>query len=118
MIANRRKRLKIVMAGVNVVFQTFDTYRKNKLVSLAEKNELSREEKNSYLFKSGLSTMREFDHPLPAIRLESVSRTIGEFIENADVGVAVENNCKALIDKADFTVDKNDVIYKLINKLV
>ena len=41
-----------------------------------------------------------------------------ELIENADIGVAVENNCKALINKADFTVDKNDVIYKLINKLV
>lgn len=84
MIENRRKRLKAVMAGVNVVFQTFDTYRKNKLVSLAEKNKLSLEERDSYLFKSGLSTMREFDHPLPAIRLESVSRTIGEFIENAE----------------------------------
>ena len=40
-----------------------------------------------------------------------------EFIVKADVGVAVKNNCEELINKADILIEKNDVIYKLINKL-
>ena len=41
-----------------------------------------------------------------------------EFIENSDIGVAVLNNCTPLIQKADITVNKGNVIYQIINKLM
>ena len=41
-----------------------------------------------------------------------------EFIEKADIGICVLNDCKALIDKADLTVTKGNVLHKVIYELL
>lgn len=81
MSESRHIRLKTIMAGVNIVFHTLDTRRKKTLVFWADTHGISQSERNTFFFQSGLSTMRNFDHPLPPIRLEAVSRIMGEAIE-------------------------------------
>lgn len=74
--------LSFITAGVNVVFYTFDYNRKSFMEAYAKKKGLSEEVKDSFIYKSGFLTLREFDHPLPAIRMDAVTRIIDECIEH------------------------------------
>ena len=83
------KRLKAIMGGINVVFHTLDSNRKRMTRYWVERNSITQEEQESFLFRSGLSTMRQFDHPLPCLRLESVFRMMDESIEAFEPGLVV-----------------------------
>lgn len=74
--------LSFITAGVNVIFHTFDTNRKTVMENFAKKNGYPDEVKNSFVFKSGLMTLRDFDHPLPSLRMDAVTRIIDECIEH------------------------------------
>lgn len=73
--------LSFITAGINVIFYTFDVNRKKVMEDYAKAKKLSIETVNSFAFKSGLLTLREFDHPLPAMRIDAVTRIIDECIE-------------------------------------
>lgn len=77
----RHERLKAIMAGINIVFFTLDENRVRSLERWADYNHITDGERNTFFFKSGLSTMKIFDHPLPPIRLDAVIRIVDEAIE-------------------------------------
>lgn len=91
--------LQMIMGGINVVFYTMDCNRKSAMENYAQKHNISKEERESFYFQSGLSTIRKFDHPLPSIRLDAVSRIMDENIERNETVEIIEQWEK---DVADF----------------
>lgn len=91
MSESRHFRLKAIMAGINIVFHTLDVRRKKALDSWADEHGISQSERDCFFFRSGLSTMRNFDHPLPPIRLEAVSRIMSEAIEEYEPDIDHEH---------------------------
>lgn len=79
---NVHDELQLIMGGVNVVFYTLDSRRRAAMKNWAIKQHISKEEQETFYFKSGLSTIRKIDHPLPAIRIDAVIRIIDEAIES------------------------------------
>ena len=73
--------LKMIMAGINTVFYTFDSNRSRILAEFAERNNIPEVERESFFFRSGLQTIREFDHPLPSIRIDAIVRIVDECID-------------------------------------
>ena len=69
------------MAGINTVFYTFDSNRSRILAEFAERNNIPEVERESFFFRSGLQTIREFDHPLPSIRIDAIVRIVDECID-------------------------------------
>ena len=93
-----RQHFKYLMLAVNVVFLTLDERRKKRLDDIADKLCISKEERESFYFISGLKLIRAVDHPIPALRLDAVIRIMDENIEGFEGIENVEEICKNVAD--------------------
>lgn len=111
-VADIRQHFKYLMLGVNVVFLVLDERRKKRLDGIADKLCISREEREGFYFTSGLRLIRMIDHPIPALRLDAVTRIMDENIEGFEGIKNAEKICKDVSDyvwKVEILRCENDV---------
>lgn len=111
-VADIRQHFKYLMLGVNVVFLVLDERRKKRLDGIADKLCISREEREGFYFTSGLRLIRMIDHPIPALRLDAVTRIMDENIEGFEGIKNAEEICKDVSDyvwKVEILRCENDV---------
>lgn len=97
-VANIRRHFKYLMLSVNVVFLVLDERRAKKLGSIADKQGIPQEDRTRFYFTSGLQLIRAVDHPIPALRLDAVTRIMDENIEGFEGLEKADEICKEVAD--------------------
>ena len=103
------KHLKIIMAGINIVFYTFDDYRKEYFEKHSKEAGYPEEVISSFYYKSGLMTLREYDHPHPALRIDAVTRIMDECIEQFAPTDEIDSWYRQVVDYSwEVEIARND----------